>query len=159
MEHMSFSYFDEANVQFPCGVTSLQVTSDVDVIVSYNACDEVRRRDPLRSLSSHKHSLEKLQTYKVIEMQICRLLQLCYCLVWCCKDLYLLLWYVCRHHLIQQRCMGYHHVQQSQSEKETNKGILSNDFYRVACHLWFQSCFFLSFLGKWSVSDILVRHL
>lgn len=52
------SYFDEANVEFPCCVSSLQVTSDVDVIVSNNTCDEIRGRDPLRSLSSHKHSLQ-----------------------------------------------------------------------------------------------------
>ncbi len=52
------SYFDEANVEFSCCVSSLQVTPDIDVIVLNNTCDEIGGRDPLCSLSSHKHSLQ-----------------------------------------------------------------------------------------------------
>lgn len=50
------SDLEEPHVQFTGCVASLQVPSDVDVIVSNDASDQVRRGDALCPLSGHKHS-------------------------------------------------------------------------------------------------------
>lgn len=48
--------FNEADVQFLSSVAPLQVSANVDVIISNNTSDQIRRGDALRSLSRHKHS-------------------------------------------------------------------------------------------------------
>jgi len=47
---------NESNIQFSGCVSSLQVASDIDVVVSDDTSDQIRCGDALRPLSGHKHS-------------------------------------------------------------------------------------------------------
>lgn len=49
------SYIDVADVELLGCIATLQVASGVDVVVSDNSGDYVRRRDSLRPLRRHKH--------------------------------------------------------------------------------------------------------
>lgn len=48
-------YINESNIQLPSCVASLQVASNVDVIVSYDASDQIRCGDAFSPLRGHKH--------------------------------------------------------------------------------------------------------
>lgn len=50
------SYIDEADVELLCRVPSLQVASNVNVIVTDYTCDDVRGGDALCALSRSKHT-------------------------------------------------------------------------------------------------------
>lgn len=53
------SYVDEADVELLRRVASLQVPPDVNVVVTHDACDDVRGGDALRPLSWSKHTCWK----------------------------------------------------------------------------------------------------
>lgn len=68
-------YINESNIQFPSCVSSLQVPSNVDVIVSDDPSDQIRRGDAFSPLGGHKHpwcwninTLLKWQRSGLIEM-------------------------------------------------------------------------------------------
>lgn len=48
-------YINESNIQFPSCVASLQVASNVDVIVSDDPSDQIRCGDAFSPLRGHKH--------------------------------------------------------------------------------------------------------
>ncbi len=50
------SYINEADVEFLGRVSPLQVASDVHVIVTDYACDDVRGGDALRPLGGSEHA-------------------------------------------------------------------------------------------------------
>ena len=52
----NFTDINESDVQFSGGVASLQVASNIDVIISDDAGDKIRRGDALCPLSGHKHA-------------------------------------------------------------------------------------------------------
>lgn len=56
LESYEFSYVDEADVELLGCVSSLQVTSDVHVVVADDACDDVRGGDALCPLGGSKHT-------------------------------------------------------------------------------------------------------
>lgn len=50
------SHVDKADVEFFSGVATLKVPSDVYVVISHNACDDVRGGNALCPLGRCKHS-------------------------------------------------------------------------------------------------------
>ncbi len=50
------AHIDEADIKLFCGVATLKISSDVDVVISYDACDDVRGGNALCPLGWCEHS-------------------------------------------------------------------------------------------------------
>lgn len=54
--NITMTNVNESNIQLSGCVASLQVASNIDVVVSDDASDQIRRGDALGPLSGHKHT-------------------------------------------------------------------------------------------------------